>query len=99
MYSSPEPSCYWQQTYNVAMVMKKVDETCVQRFMIVHITNNNLYVKTLIATVNCLQLFIVFCYKLVNLICKCGGTVVVLYMYCMQCFMLGHEYDMLPQQW
>ena len=39
---------------------------------------------------NCklLRAIVVFFYKLVNLICKCGVTVVVLYMYCMQGFML-----------
>ena len=55
-----------------------------QSFMIIHRTNNNLQ---LIATVNYLGLLLFF-YKLVNLICKCGVTVVVLYMYCKQCFML-----------
>ena len=55
-----------------------------QSFMIIHSTNNNL---ELFATVNCLGLLLFF-YKLVNLICKCGVIVVVLYMYCMQCFML-----------
>ena len=42
MYSSPETSCYWQQTCNVAMVMKIVDKMCLQSFMIIDITNNNL---------------------------------------------------------
>ena len=36
--------------------------------------------KTLIATVNCLRLFVVV-NKLINLICRCGVTVVVLFMY------------------
>ena len=56
-----------------------------QSFMIIQSTNNNL---ELFATVNCLGLLLFFFYKLVNLICKCGVTVVVLYMYCKQCFML-----------
>ena len=43
-------------------------------------TNNNLQVKTLIATVDCLRLFVVV-YKLVNLVCRFGVTAVVLYMY------------------
>ena len=54
---------------------------CVQSFMIIQ----NVLVKT---TVNCLRLFVVV-YKLVNLICRCGVTVVVYYT-CTQFFMLIH---------
>ena len=48
-----------------------------QSLMSIHITNNNLSVKTLIVTVNGLRLFVVV-YKLVNLICRCGVTVMML---------------------
>ena len=47
-----------------------------QSFMSIHITNNNLYV---IVTLKGLRLFVVV-YKLVNLIYRCGVTVLVLYL-------------------
>ena len=48
-----------------------------QSFMTIHITNKNLEVKTSIVTVNGLRLFFVV-YKLVNLIHKCGVSLVLL---------------------